>query len=246
MDFSFNDDQQDCRASRQQHPRTEVTQSASRRSRRASDNFDRELSAKLAAAGLIGIALPEAHGGAGHGFLESGDRARGGRPTAAPVPYLDRELGGAARSRSSAATSRCSGSCPALSPASSCSRLPSSRTAPIRHHPATTGGAYGDVGARRGEGVRPRRTARRPRARRRRRSTTAGSSSRRGSRRRRDPAAPAHDQRAPRGPARSTAGCRGSDPSAEPTTVTVLRWTIERRRRRCASSRSASAQRHCG
>jgi alkylation response protein AidB-like acyl-CoA dehydrogenase len=57
--------------------------------------FDRDLWRKLAEAGLIAAALPEAYGGAGLGFLEvAGILERVGR-TAAPVPYLETVVLGA-------------------------------------------------------------------------------------------------------------------------------------------------------
>lgn len=57
--------------------------------------FDRDLWRRLADAGLLAAALPEAYGGAGLGFLEvAGILERIGR-TAAPVPYLETVVLGA-------------------------------------------------------------------------------------------------------------------------------------------------------
>jgi alkylation response protein AidB-like acyl-CoA dehydrogenase len=57
--------------------------------------FDRDLWRRLAEAGLLAAALPDAYGGAGLGFLEvAGILERIGR-TAAPVPYLETVVLGA-------------------------------------------------------------------------------------------------------------------------------------------------------
>ena len=51
------------------------------------ETFDRELWAELAEAGLLGIALPEAQGGGGLGFLEAALVLEQVGRTVAPVPY---------------------------------------------------------------------------------------------------------------------------------------------------------------
>ena len=52
------------------------------------DRVDRKLWGELASAGLLGISLPEAVGGAGLGFLAAGVVAEEAGRTAAPVPYV--------------------------------------------------------------------------------------------------------------------------------------------------------------
>ncbi len=53
------------------------------------DHFDRKLWSELAAAGLIGIALPEEVGGAGLGFVETGLLVEATGRTAAYVPVIE-------------------------------------------------------------------------------------------------------------------------------------------------------------
>ena len=71
MDFAHDDDQQSIRelaskllAEESSHERQRAIETS------GGPRFDRALWQKLAAAGLLGTALPEAHGGAGLGFLE--------------------------------------------------------------------------------------------------------------------------------------------------------------------------------
>ena len=96
MDFSFSEDQQQVAelarkilAERASHERQRALE------RSGAPRFDRELWRELAQAGLLGIALPEAHGGGGLGFLELAlVLEESGRRTA-PVPLLETALLGA-------------------------------------------------------------------------------------------------------------------------------------------------------
>ena len=57
------------------------------------DRFDRKIWAELAAAGLLGIALPEEVGGAGLGFVETGLLVEAVGRSAAYVPVIETLLG---------------------------------------------------------------------------------------------------------------------------------------------------------
>ena len=95
MDFSFNEEQQDLQGLAQQILDAEVTHERLKEIEAGEDNFDRELWAKLADAGLLGIALPEAQGGGGYGFLEAAVVLEQLGRTVAPVPYLSTVVLGA-------------------------------------------------------------------------------------------------------------------------------------------------------
>ena len=91
MDFSFSEEQEAVREladriftdlSTQERLRELETQSDG-------DRFDRKLWSELAAAGLLGIALPEDVGGAGLGFVEVGLLAEAAGRTAALVPVVE-------------------------------------------------------------------------------------------------------------------------------------------------------------
>jgi alkylation response protein AidB-like acyl-CoA dehydrogenase len=88
MDFSFNEEQQDLEGLARQILETEVTPERLKEIEAAEDNFDRELWVKLADAGLLGIAVPEAQGGGGYGLLEAAVVLEQIGRTVAPVPYL--------------------------------------------------------------------------------------------------------------------------------------------------------------
>ncbi|MGD0881577.1 MAG: acyl-CoA dehydrogenase family protein [Acidimicrobiales bacterium] len=97
MDFSFSEEQE---AVRELANRIFTDLSTQERLREmetdpSSDRFDRKLWSELAAAGLLGIALPEGVGGAGLGFLEIGLLAEATGRTAAYVPVVE-TLAGAA------------------------------------------------------------------------------------------------------------------------------------------------------
>ena len=91
MDFSFSEEQE---AVRELAGRIFTDLSTHERLREFetdpdSDRFDRKLWAELAAAGLLGIALPESVGGAGLGFLETGLIVEAAGRTAAYVPAIE-------------------------------------------------------------------------------------------------------------------------------------------------------------
>ncbi|HEY3820619.1 MAG TPA: acyl-CoA dehydrogenase family protein [Polyangiaceae bacterium] len=54
-----------------------------------SERFDRKVWGELAQAGLLGMAIPEAHGGAGHGFLELCALLEEAGAAAAPLPLWE-------------------------------------------------------------------------------------------------------------------------------------------------------------
>ena len=91
MDFSFSEEQE---AVRDLADRIFTDLSTQERLRELElepdgDRFDRKLWSELAAAGLLGIALPESVGGAGLGFLETGLLAEATGRTAAYVPVVE-------------------------------------------------------------------------------------------------------------------------------------------------------------
>ena len=91
MDFSFNEEQE---AVRDLADRIFTDLSTHERLRELEsepdgDRFDRKLWAELAAAGLLGIALPEDVGGAGLGFLETGLIVEAAGESAAYVPVIE-------------------------------------------------------------------------------------------------------------------------------------------------------------
>jgi acyl-CoA dehydrogenase len=91
MDFSFSEEQE---AVRELADRIFTDLSTQERLREIeteadSDRFDTKLWSELAAAGLLGIALPESVGGAGLGFLETGLMAEAAGRTAAYVPVVE-------------------------------------------------------------------------------------------------------------------------------------------------------------
>jgi len=91
MDFSFSEEQE---AVRELADRIFTDLSTQERLREleleeGGDRFDRKLWSELAAAGLLGIALPESVGGAGLGFLETGLLAEAAGRSAAYVPVVE-------------------------------------------------------------------------------------------------------------------------------------------------------------
>ena len=91
MDFSFNEEQE---AVRELADRIFADLSTHERLRELEadpegDRFDRKLWAELAAAGLLGIALPESVGGAGLGFVETALVVEAAGRTAAYVPVVE-------------------------------------------------------------------------------------------------------------------------------------------------------------
>jgi alkylation response protein AidB-like acyl-CoA dehydrogenase len=87
MDFSFSEEQEDLQGLAKQILEGELTNERLKEVEGGEDNFDRELWAKLAEAGVLGIAVPEAHGGGGYGFLETALVLEQVGRTVAPVPY---------------------------------------------------------------------------------------------------------------------------------------------------------------
>ncbi|HUV10388.1 MAG TPA: acyl-CoA dehydrogenase family protein [Acidimicrobiia bacterium] len=95
MDFSFNEEQQDLQGLAKQILENEVTNERLKETEAGETNFDRDLWAKVAEAGLLGIAIPEAHGGGGYGFLEVALVLEQVGRTVAPVPYYEATVLGA-------------------------------------------------------------------------------------------------------------------------------------------------------
>jgi len=95
MDFSFNEEQTDLQGLAKQILENEVTNERLKEIEAGETNFDRDLWAKLAEAGLLGIAIPEAHGGGGYGFLEVALVIEQVGRTVAPVPYYESSVLGA-------------------------------------------------------------------------------------------------------------------------------------------------------
>src|ERR1700730_9111153 len=95
MDFGFSEEQQALQGLAEQILHGEVTNERLKEIEGGEDNVDRELWAKLADAGLVGIAVPEAQGGGGYGFLEAAIVLEQIGRTVAPVPYLSTVILGA-------------------------------------------------------------------------------------------------------------------------------------------------------
>jgi alkylation response protein AidB-like acyl-CoA dehydrogenase len=88
MDFSFTSDQQDLRELAAKILSDATTLERTKRVAADSEGFDRDLWSALADAGILGISIPEAAGGAGLGFLETCIVLEEVGRTAAPVPAL--------------------------------------------------------------------------------------------------------------------------------------------------------------
>ncbi|WP_343991296.1 acyl-CoA dehydrogenase family protein, partial [Nocardioides dubius] len=96
MDFSFTPEQDEAAALAASILKDRATNTRMRTVEEAGDRFDRELWAELGNAGLLGLHLPEAHGGAGLGLIELARvLAEIGR-TVAPVPLATHGAAGAA------------------------------------------------------------------------------------------------------------------------------------------------------
>ncbi|MEO6026422.1 MAG: acyl-CoA dehydrogenase family protein [Candidatus Binatia bacterium] len=96
MDFSFSDEQQQIADLAKQIFTDKAPHERVRQIERAGGaRFDRELWAEIAKAGLLGIAVPQAHDGAGLGFLEAILIVEQTARAAAPVPFLETVVLGA-------------------------------------------------------------------------------------------------------------------------------------------------------
>jgi 3-oxocholest-4-en-26-oyl-CoA dehydrogenase beta subunit len=95
VDFSFNEEQNDLQGLVKQILEGELTHERLKEVEAGDDQFDRELWAKLAEAGVLGIALPEDVGGGGYGFLEAGIVLEQVGRTVALVPFLETVVLGA-------------------------------------------------------------------------------------------------------------------------------------------------------
>src|SRR5436853_3374517 len=90
MDFSFSDEQQQIANLAKQIFTDKAPHERVRQIERADGpRFDRELWAEVAKAGLLGIVVPQAYGGAGLGFLEAALIVEQTARAAAPVPLLE-------------------------------------------------------------------------------------------------------------------------------------------------------------
>ena len=88
MDFSFSDDQQAISELAAQILGDGASHERQRELERSgAERFDRELWKQLAQSGLVGVAVPEAHGGGGLGFLELALILEQLGRTTAPVPF---------------------------------------------------------------------------------------------------------------------------------------------------------------
>ncbi|MFM8303858.1 MAG: acyl-CoA dehydrogenase family protein [Actinomycetota bacterium] len=88
MDFAFDEPQQELQGLAKQILEGEVSIERLKEIDAGTEHFDRDLWSQLAAAGLLGVAVPEAHGGLGYGFLEAALVLEQVGRTVAPVPYL--------------------------------------------------------------------------------------------------------------------------------------------------------------
>jgi alkylation response protein AidB-like acyl-CoA dehydrogenase len=96
MDFSFDDQQQAIGELARQILGDGATHERLRQIERSGQpRFDRELWRRLADAGLLGLAVPEAQGGGGLGFVELTLVLEQIGRTTAPVPYLETAVLGA-------------------------------------------------------------------------------------------------------------------------------------------------------
>jgi len=90
MDFSYSDEQQAIADLARQILTDKATHERQKHVERAGGpRFDRELWAEVAKAGLLGIAVPAEHGGAGLGFLEVSLILEQVGRTTAPIPILE-------------------------------------------------------------------------------------------------------------------------------------------------------------
>src|SRR6185369_5133366 len=96
MDFSFSDEQQQIADLAKQIFADKATHERVRQIERAGGpRFDRDLWRAVADAGLLGIAVPQAQGGAGLGFLDVALIVEQTARAAAPIPLLETVVLGA-------------------------------------------------------------------------------------------------------------------------------------------------------
>ena len=96
MDFSFNEEQQSIADLAKQIFTDKASHERVRQIEKAGGpRFDRELWSEIAKAGLLGIAVPQAYGGAGLGYLEAVLLVEQMARAAAPVPLLETVVLGA-------------------------------------------------------------------------------------------------------------------------------------------------------
>jgi alkylation response protein AidB-like acyl-CoA dehydrogenase len=96
MDFSFSEEQQQIADLAKQIFTDKAPHERVRQIERAGGpRFDRELWTEVAKAGLLGIAVPQTHGGAGLGFLEVALIVEQMARAAAPIPLLETVVLGA-------------------------------------------------------------------------------------------------------------------------------------------------------
>lgn len=88
MDFDFSEEQQEFQNLAKQIFEGELSTERQKEIDAGGDRFDRALWATLADAGLLGVAVSEAQGGLGYGFLEACIVLEQVGRTVAPVPYL--------------------------------------------------------------------------------------------------------------------------------------------------------------
>ena len=88
MDFDFSEEQQEFQNLAKQIFEGELSNERQKEVDAGGDRFDRDLWATLADAGLLGVAVSEAQGGLGYGFLEACIVLEQVGRTVAPVPYL--------------------------------------------------------------------------------------------------------------------------------------------------------------
>ncbi|MCZ6463358.1 MAG: acyl-CoA/acyl-ACP dehydrogenase [Proteobacteria bacterium] len=93
MDFRFSDDQQSIGALAREILEKEVTLERLKAVEQGEDGFDRALWATLAEANLLGLAVPEEHGGSGFGLLELCLLLEAIGRSVAPLPALSALVG---------------------------------------------------------------------------------------------------------------------------------------------------------
>jgi alkylation response protein AidB-like acyl-CoA dehydrogenase len=95
VDFSLDEEQSDLQDLARQILAGELDTPRVKEVEGGEDNFDRALWQKFAEAGLLGVVVPEAHGGLGYGFLEACLVLEQVGLTVAPIPYYATEVLGA-------------------------------------------------------------------------------------------------------------------------------------------------------